>query len=381
MTLRTEPVGSLPRPSFLQTALADFEAGRIDRDALDRAQDAACRDTIERMEATGSPIVSDGEQRASSFATYPLVDTLGGAGLADNLDPEGQYFAIFADGHHRRLPRLTGGPFRYRTYAGSLLARSAPLATMPLKQAVIAPSMLSLVYPLDHELDDYPRSRFHADLVDEAERDIRRCFVAGAAHVSIDFTEGRLALKEDPDNPWTGRGMLDGFIALNNALLHRFEPEDRRRIGVHTCPGGDCDATHSADVDYADLLPQLFQLDAGYFLIQCASEPDRRRVYELIGRHRREDAAGVPQVCHIGVTNPQDPRVETPEEIRDAVLEAAEFIPTERLGTTDDCGFSPFSTDEKPRHGSPDAARDVAFAKIEARVRGTELAAAKLGLI
>jgi len=381
MTLRTEPVGSLPRPFYLQTALADFEAGRIDRDALDRAQDEACRDTIERMEATGSPIVSDGEQRASSFATYPLVDTLGGTGLADNLDPAGQDFAIFADGHHRQLPRLTRGPFRYRTYAGSLLARSAPMATMPMKQAVIAPSMLSLLYPLDGELPDYPRAQFHADLVEEAERDIRRAFVAGAAHVSIDFTEGRLALRDDPDNPWTGRGMLAAFIALNNELLHRFEPETRRRIGVHTCPGGDRDTTHSADVDYADLLPQLFELDAGYFLIQCASEPDRRRVYELIGRHRREDAAGVPQVCHIGVTNPQDPRVETAEEIRDAVLEALEFIPAERFGTTDDCGFSPFSTDDKPKHGSPDAARDVAFAKIEARVRGTELAAERLGLI
>jgi methionine synthase II (cobalamin-independent) len=381
MTLRTEPVGSLPRPSHLQRALADFEAGRIDRAALTAAQDAACRDTIERMEATGSPIVSDGEQRASSFATYPLVDTLGGTGLADNLDPHGQDFAIFADGHHRRLPRLTRGPFRYRTYAGSLLARSAPMATMPMKQAVIAPSMLSLLYPLDEELPDYPRAQFHADLVDEAERDVRRCFVAGAAHVSIDFTEGRLALRDDPDNPWTGRGMLAAFIALNNDLLHRFEPEDRRRIGVHTCPGGDRDTTHSADVDYADLLPQLFELDAGYFLIQCASEPDRRRVYELIGRHRREDAEGVPQVCHIGVTNPQDPRVETAEEVRDAVLEALEFIPAERFGTTDDCGFSPFSSDDKPRHGSVDAARDVAFAKIEARVRGTRLAAERLGLI
>lgn len=35
------------------------------------------------MEATGSLVVSDGEQRASSFATYPLTDTLAGTGLAD----------------------------------------------------------------------------------------------------------------------------------------------------------------------------------------------------------------------------------------------------------------------------------------------------------
>ena len=71
------------------------------------------------MEATGSPIVSDGEQRSSSFATYPLTDTLAGTGLADNLAADGQYFAIFDDGHHRQLPRLTGGPFQYKTYAAN----------------------------------------------------------------------------------------------------------------------------------------------------------------------------------------------------------------------------------------------------------------------
>jgi hypothetical protein len=40
-----------------------------------REQDAACLDSIKRMEATGSPIISDGEQRISSFATYPITDT------------------------------------------------------------------------------------------------------------------------------------------------------------------------------------------------------------------------------------------------------------------------------------------------------------------
>ena len=123
MSIPTEPVGSLPRPAKLQAALADYDAGKISREELTRAQDEACRDSIQRMEATGSPIVSDGEQRASSFATYPLTDTLGGTGLAKNLAADGQYFAIFSDGHHRQLPRLTGGPFRYKTFAASILRK------------------------------------------------------------------------------------------------------------------------------------------------------------------------------------------------------------------------------------------------------------------
>jgi methionine synthase II (cobalamin-independent) len=74
------------------------------------------------------------------------------------------------------------------------------------------------------------------------------------------------------------------------------------------------------------------------------------------------------------------PRVESPEEVRDALVRAANFIPKERLGSTDDCGFSPFSIDEKPNHGSPDYARDVAFQKIANRVTGTRLAAEKPGI-
>lgn len=69
------------------------------------------------MEDSGSDLVTDGEQRASSFATCPIMDTLGGAGLADNLKADGQYFAIIDDGHHRQLPRLVSGPFKYKTYA------------------------------------------------------------------------------------------------------------------------------------------------------------------------------------------------------------------------------------------------------------------------
>ena len=380
MPIPTENVGSLPRPAKLQQAIADYDAGSIEFAELAAQQDAACRDSIERMEATGAPIVSDGEQRASSFATYPLTDTLAGTGLADNLAGDGQYFAIFDDGHHRQLPRLTGGPFRYKTFASDYLSQSIPYATKPMKQAVIAPSMLSLLYPLDDQLDGYSREQFLADLCDEAEKDIRQAFAAGAARVSIDFTEGRLASKNDPRNPWTGRHMLEQFIVLNNRVIDRFSAQERANIGIHTCPGGDMDSVHSAEVDYAELLPSMFAMNAGYFLMQLASEKDKERVYKLVGKHSRDDANGVPQVCFIGVIDPLNPTVETPEQVAADLVAAANHIPRERLGATDDCGFSPFSVDDKPKHGSPDFARDIAFQKITARIQGVAIASEKLGL-
>ena len=374
----TEPVGSLPRSTKLQNAYAAYDANEISKEQLEAEQEEAARDSIERMEATGAPIVSDGEQRWSSFATYPITDTLAGTGLADHLAGDGQYFAIFADGHNRQLPRLTGGPFRYKMFAADSLRKSIKLATKPMKQAVIAPSMLALLYPLDTELPGYSRDQFEEDLCNECEKDIRAAFETGAARVSVDFTEGRLACRADPRNPWTGREMLPHFVELNNRVLDRFTAEERANIGIHTCPGGDCDSVHSADVPYNDLLPSMFQINAGYFLIQLASERNREQVYKDIAASLREDANGVRQMAYIGVANPLNPRVESPEEVCEQLVTAAKHIPKEQLGSTDDCGFSPFSIDVKPNHGSPEFARDVAFEKIANRVRGTRMAAETL---
>jgi methionine synthase II (cobalamin-independent) len=380
MPIPTELVGSLPRPMKLQEAYADYDEGKIGFDALQAAQDEAAEDSIKRLEATGEPIVTDGEQRESSFATYNLTDTLAGTGLADGLAGDGQFFAIFDDGHHRQLPRITAGPFRYKTYAAEFVAKNKQIATHDVKQAVISPSMMMLLYPLEGEIDGYSREQFLGDCVNEAEKDIRQCFAAGAVRVSVDFTEGRLANKNDARNPWTGRSMLQDFIDLNNRLFARFTPEERKNIGLHTCPGGDCDSVHSKEVPYELLLEHMFDMNAGYFLIQCASEDNREEVYELCGRYSRDDADGVAQVCFMGVIDPLSPEVETPEHVRDELLKAANHIPVERLGATDDCGFSPFSRDVKPRHGSPDFARDVAMEKISARLAGARMASEQLGI-
>jgi 5-methyltetrahydropteroyltriglutamate--homocysteine methyltransferase len=88
----------------------------------------------------------------------------------------------------------------------------------------------------------------------------------------------------------------------------------------------------------------------------------------MIRRHLRKD-----QRVFVGVIAPIDARIETPEEVRDRVLEAAKYIPVEQLGTTDDCGFSPFCDDTS-------TTREAAFAKIRARVLGTALADEALGL-
>ncbi|KAF5526939.1 Methionine synthase [Colletotrichum aenigma] len=382
MGIPTELVGSLPRPEALQKTYADYDAGKIFKGQLEKAQDAAVKDSIDRLKQTGETFVSDGEQRASSFATYPITDTLSGTGLAEGLAGDGQLFAYFDDGHHRQLPRLTQGPFRYKTYAYENFQKSQAFSGgHEMKSAVIAPSMLYLLYPLKGDIEGYNREQFTHDLVRECEKDIRGCFAAGSKRVSIDFTEGRLAAKKDPRNPWTNEDLLQTFVDLINQVLGKFTAEERANIGLHTCPGGDCDSVHSADVPYHSLLPSLFKINAGYFLIQLSTEKDKLTVWKEIGQNIRKDANGVKQVAFIGVTNPLDPRVETAEEIADALCEAAKHIPVDQLGATDDCGFSPFSIDRKPKYAKgPDFARDVAFEKVANRVKGAKIASERLGI-
>jgi 5-methyltetrahydropteroyltriglutamate--homocysteine methyltransferase len=352
MKIATEPIGSIPRPSYLIEAMAAFGKKAITEKEMEQLFDKALLETIRKFEATGSPVITDGEQTKPSFATYPVhgLQTLMANGIV----------IPFADGHTRQLPVLTKGPFQYRSYAGDYVKKAKSLTQVPVKQAVISASALSLLYPSEG-IHGYSKEQFIADLLNEAEKDIRSCLNNDAYNVQIDFTEARLAVKLDPS-----KGLLKSFIDLNNQVLDRFSAEERKRIGVHTCPGGDHDSTHSADISYAELLPLLFELHAGNFYLEYAGEKDKQAVLNVI-----KETLQPSQKIFIGVTNVLDPRVETAEEICELVLEASRVIPLEQLGTTDDCGFSPFADDVST---SP----DTAFAKIKARVEGTAMAEKEL---
>jgi uncharacterized protein (DUF427 family) len=222
MVIPTEPIGGLRRVEYLFAALADVAAGNIDRATLEASFARAVQDTVRRLEDPGSLVVTDGERRKPSFATYPL-DGFG------PLEPDGAVIPA-TDGHTRQLPRLVGGSFRCGTFVAGYLAEAAPVAERPVEQAVIASSALSLLHP-QNEIPGCSREPF---LADNGETDIRQCLDACAAAVQLDFTEWRPAVRLDPS-----KGVLPDFVALNSTMLDQFSVEERARLGVHTCPGGD----------------------------------------------------------------------------------------------------------------------------------------------
>ena len=159
MIIPTEPIGSIPRSAEVIRAWGERQAGRVSAERFQQILDEALMETIRRFEETGSPVISDGEQTKSSFATYPLDG-------ASDLAPDG-VVVPFKDGHTRQLPRLTKGPFRYSTHASKYVAAAKALTRLPVKQAVISASALSLLYP-QAGIPGYSRETFLSDLVGEA---------------------------------------------------------------------------------------------------------------------------------------------------------------------------------------------------------------------
>ena len=263
-----------------------------------------------------------------------------------NLAPDG-ITVPFADGHVRRLPRLVSGPFRFKTYASSFLETARQFTQIPLKQAVISASLLSLLYPQEG-IPGYPARTFLDDLVAEAVTDIRGCLNEGAFKVQIDFTEARLSLKLDPSG-----GLLQQFIGLNNRVLGQFSASERtqnrsaylsrRRPGRNPQRRrGLCGpAAKPLQSQRRQFLHPARKREGPAARAQINPASTARRI------KRSSWASSIPSILTSRL----------PQEVRDRVLEAAEFIPLERLGTTDDCGFSPFGDDTS-------TARETAFEKI-----------------
>ncbi|CAF1238753.1 unnamed protein product [Adineta ricciae] len=356
ITIPSELIGSIPRPDYLLSAVRDHDYGRMTNQRFHDYENRSVQITISELEATGSQVITDGEQTKSSFIIYAIQQLVNEYYTFSS----GCFSLTFADGRQHLLPRLVKSPFRHATYAHTYLDNAKRFTHLPIKQAVISPSALSMVYPTA-TIKNYSHEQFLTDLINETEKEIRLCLEKGAHCVQIDFVEANFALKLDP----TGH-LLRDFVQLNNCVLERFAFEEQHRLGVHLCAGGDQECHHSFDAHYLQVLPKIFDLHVSNFYLQLASEPDREQVLQCVQKYM--------QPWHrifIGVIDPVDPKIETPEEVCERILEAAKYIPIEQLGTTDDCGFAPFDDDRS-------ITRQAAFEKIRARLEGTKMAEERL---
>ena len=203
----TEQIGSIPRNKILIDLYKQYKNGEVNFSDLTQLAEKETIQVIKDLEALGSPVISDGEQRKfDGFAHYCLHNS-------PCYSKEG-FDVYFSDGHKRVFaPHLKTPPFKYEQSADDFLSFALKHTDLPVKQAVISPSMLSLVYPPEG-IENYSHEEFIKDLIEQHVGEVRRCLDLGAYKVQIDFTEARLSLKLDPSGE-----LLDSFVDLINKCL------------------------------------------------------------------------------------------------------------------------------------------------------------------
>jgi 5-methyltetrahydropteroyltriglutamate--homocysteine methyltransferase len=129
ISIPSESIGSIPRPDDLIAAIRSYRYGRIGSERLNDYYNRAVQTTIEQLEATGSQVITDGEQTKPSFLTYPIYQL-----VDEYYSFTADCFSLkFADGHQRVLPRLIKAPFRYATYAHTYIDVARNFTQLPIK--------------------------------------------------------------------------------------------------------------------------------------------------------------------------------------------------------------------------------------------------------
>ncbi|KAN0023256.1 hypothetical protein ACTFIU_011423 [Dictyostelium citrinum] len=351
--IENEPIGSLPRSFELIDSINNFRNKVIDCSTLEKKCNCAVQKTIEELIQSNQNVVTDGEQSKISFIGYPLfqsnqVDGDGHVGM----DRKDGVCIPFEDGHTRLIPFLNGKnlPFKYARYAGDFVKEAKPFVPegVKYKQAVISPSAMSLIYP-SYGISDYPKVEFINDLINESEKDIRSCFDNGADIVQLDATELRFSLMLDPSG-----GIFQALLDIINMVLSRFSTEELKKIGVHTCRGGDQGSSHSAMVNLAEIIPKLLTLKCSRFYIELSAEPNQNDILESVANNIKSG-----QKVFFGVTEISS-FVEPVGNILDTILSIAKIVPIDQFGITDSCGFSPFYDDKS-------CSRNTALEKMKNR--------------
>src|SRR5881296_3836757 len=282
MTIRSDVVGSLLRPPALVQARADFEAGRLAPAEFKRIEDQAVDEAIALQEAAGLDVITDGEQRRYAFFGH-LIDALDG------------------------FDKLGGWAIAFRNEAGEELTFRRPVVVERLRWRR---SMCA-------EEFSYLRAR--------SRRALKVTLIStqqAAAYYDPALREGYRRRGSDPDR------LIDACIEMDNAVIGGHSPVT---FGLHICRGNN---------------QSMFYASGGYEPI--ARVFSRARFQRFLLEYDDERSGGfeplraVPEdrFVVLGLVTTKKPRVESVDELRERIAEAARLIPLDRLALSPQCGFA-----------------------------------------
>ena len=331
MTYRAEVVGSLLRPTYLAEARKQFEAGQIDAAAFKAIEDRAVNEAIALQEAAGIDIITDGELRRYAFYGH-LIDSLTG------FDKYGGWAIPFRDETGEELvlkrPVVTEKLQWKRSMCAEEWVYLRSRAARPGKVTMISAQQAAAYYDPEKSKAAYPtRDAYLADIVDFSRREVDELIRLGCTYIQIDAPQYAALLDPKMREGYRQRGndpdkIIDVCIEMDNAII---DGHPGVTFGIHICRGNN-QSKFYASGDYEPISRIFGQTHFQRFLLEY--DDDRSGGFEPL-RHVPED-----RVVVLGLVTTKKPRLETAEEVRSRIEEAARIVPLERLALSPQCGFA-----------------------------------------
>jgi 5-methyltetrahydropteroyltriglutamate--homocysteine methyltransferase len=333
-TIRADHVGSLLRPQELLRAREAHAAGSVPLDELRAAEDPAILEVLEKQRQLGLDVVTDGELRRGSWLTDMAEAVDGFVAERVPLEWKGPGGGVEGSTAHaagaklRKVRKMTGRevPFLKKNAAG------------PFKVTLPAPSNFMLAsYKTGITDKFYPaHADLLKDLVDIVRDDVNWLVSEGVQYIQFDAPyyshyldpQQRAHMQQAGINP---DKELENAIAGDNAAL-RDAHLPGVTLALHVCRGNSRSRWYT-EGGYDAIAEKLFGLmQVDRFLLE----------YDTSRAGGFEPLRQVPRGKHVvlGLVTTKEPRLESQDDLRRRIDEAAKFVPLENLAVSPQCGFA-----------------------------------------
>ncbi len=349
MNYHSEVVGSLLRPTYLVEARKQLETGQINATAFKTIEDQAVNEAIALQEAANIDVITDGELRRSSFYGH-LIEALEG------FDKYGGWAIPFRDETGEELVLKRPVVVEKLRWKRSMCAEEwvylRSRTTRPSKVTMISAQQAAAYYDPEKSKSAYPsRDAYLADIVDFSRHEVDELIRLGSTYIQIDAPQYAALLDPQMREGYRQRGndpdkIIDTCIEMDNAIIRDHPPSIT--FGIHVCRGNN-QSKFYASGDYEPISRIFTQTHFQRFLLEY--DDSRSGGFEPL-RHVPDDRFVV-----LGLITTKKPRLETADELRHRIKEAAQFLPLERLALSPQCGFA--STMEGNRISPEDQRRKL----------------------
>ena len=331
MTSRSDVVGSLLRPGFLVEARAAREAGTLSADAFKRVEDRAVDEAVALQESVGLDVVTDGELRRYAFFGH-LVDAVEG------FDKFGGWAIPFRDEQGEELVFKRPVVVEKLRWRRSMCAEEyvylRARTTRRTKTTLISTQQAAAYYDPERSAGAYPtRDAYLADIVDLTRREIEELVRLGCTYVQIDAPQYAALLDPAMRDGYRKRGsdpdaLIDACIEMDNAVIGHHPGVT---FGLHICRGNNRSKFYASG-DYGPIARVFTKTRFQRFLLEYDDERSGGFVPLATMPADREVV--------LGLVTTKKPLLETVDELRRRIDDAARYIALDRLSLSPQCGFA-----------------------------------------